>query len=123
MWIDNQASTAPLFEYMLSMAYEKCITVGRMKTLIEFEEISYRSNNWIIICIYIYIILIMYIAQAEAVFNPSADPDESMNFNSSRHSLGLNRISIEGMKLVSRPSIGKNLHRYTNYIFISIDSV
>jgi len=54
--------------------------------------------------------------QAEDVFQ-GVDPDETMNFNESRLSLGLarlnidpglgpGRLSIDGMKVVSRPSLG-----------------
>jgi len=52
-------------------------------------------------------------AEAEEIFN-TVNPDESLNFNESRLSLGLGRLSlgsasyqgIEGMRVVSRPSIG-----------------
>jgi len=54
-------------------------------------------------------------SEAEEVF-PPVNPDESLNFNESRLSLGLGRLSmgsvggyntpIDGMRLVSRPSIG-----------------
>jgi len=52
-------------------------------------------------------------AEADELFTP-VNPDESLNFNESRLSLGLGRLSmgsagyqgIEGMRVVSRPSIG-----------------
>jgi len=57
--------------------------------------------------------LIPSLAEAEEIFTP-VNPDESLNFNESRLSLGLGRLSmgsagypgIEGMRVVSRPSIG-----------------
>merc|ERR1719445_1456974 len=54
-------------------------------------------------------------SEAEEVF-PPVNPDESLNFNESRLSLGMGRLSvgslggyntpIDGMRLVTRPSIG-----------------
>eukprot|EP00090_Calanus_glacialis_P025950 TRINITY_DN4067_c0_g1_i4.p1 TRINITY_DN4067_c0_g1~~TRINITY_DN4067_c0_g1_i4.p1 ORF type:complete len:1667 (-),score=523.48 TRINITY_DN4067_c0_g1_i4:172-5172(-) len=57
--------------------------------------------------------LIPSMAEADEIFTP-VNPDESLNFNESRLSLGLGRLSmgsagyqgIEGMRVVSRPSIG-----------------
>jgi hypothetical protein len=40
------------------------------------------------------------------LFN-SGTPEDSFNFNESRVSLGLGRLSIDGMRVVSRPSIGQ----------------
>jgi len=57
--------------------------------------------------------LIPSMAEADELFN-QVNPDESLNFNESRLSLGMGRLSmgsagyqgIEGMRVVSRPSIG-----------------
>jgi hypothetical protein len=43
--------------------------------------------------------------QADRLFSTS-NPEDSFSFNESRLSLGMGRLSIDGMRVVSRPSIG-----------------
>ena len=55
-----------------------------------------------------------YPRQADRLFSSGGNPEDSFSFNESRLSLGMGRLSIDGMRVVSRPSIGQSMDTGTH---------